>query len=56
MRVSVYKADDGRLSIWVEPSLGRGLPPVLLRNVTEKNVKEALLPVVERLRRPEVTD
>ena len=55
MRVHVYKDDEGNLSVFVEPSPGKGRAPVLLRGVTAENVVEQLLPVIEAARKPKAS-
>lgn len=52
MRVSVYKADDGILSVMVEASPGKGRPPVVMGVITPENVVEKVLPLVTAMRRP----
>lgn len=52
MRVHVYKDDKGDLSAFVEPSPGKGRPPVLLQGITEENVVRRVLPAVEEMRGP----
>ena len=52
MRIHIYKEEEGRMSVLVEPSPGRGQPPVLLQNITEANVVGEVRPVVDALRRP----
>lgn len=52
MRIHIYKDGNGRLSAFIEPSLGKGLSPILLEGVTAKNIAEKVLPVVELMRKP----
>lgn len=55
MRVHVYKAIDGELSVLVQPSPGKGRPPVLLAGITSENVVEQVLPIVQELRKPKIS-
>lgn len=52
MKVSVYKAEDGSMSVLVQASPGKGRPPVVLMGITPENVVAETLPVVEGMRRP----
>lgn len=52
MRVHIYKGVEGRHQVFVEPSPGKGRPPVLLRGITSGNVVSAVLPAVEAMRKP----
>lgn len=52
MKVSVYIDEDGRLSVMVQASPGRGRAPTVLPVVTHKDIKEKVLAVVEEMRRP----
>lgn len=52
MRIHVYKDPEGNLSVLVEPSVGKGKPPVLLHDITAETVAERVLPVVETMRLP----
>ena len=52
MRVHIYKDDAGDLSAFVEPSPGKGRPPILLQGITAENVIEKVLPAIETLRQP----
>lgn len=52
MRVSVYIMPDGAMTALVQASPGSGLPPVLVSGVTEENVREKILPIVEAVRGP----
>ena len=52
MRVHVYKSEAGELSAFVEPSPGKGRPPVFLKGITPENVVKELLPVITEMRRP----
>ena len=52
MRVHIYKRDEGQLTVMVEPTHGKGLPPVLLENVTAENVAEVVGPVIAAARAP----
>lgn len=50
MRVHVFNLLDGKKSIMIEPSRGKGLAPVVLHDVTIEDLKRRLLPVVQRMR------
>lgn len=52
MRVHVYKGDESTHQVFVEPSPGKGRPPVLLRGVTSENVVALVSPAVEAMRKP----
>lgn len=54
MRVHIYKAADDTLSVFVQPSPGKGRPPVLLAGITSENVVQEVLPVVQELRKPKL--
>lgn len=51
MRVYIYKGIGEALHVLVEPSLGRGLPPQLLKDVTKQDIRERVEPVVRHLKR-----
>ncbi len=52
MRVSVYREDDGELSVLVQGSVGMGKVPVLLKGITAENIVERTSAVVVEMRRP----
>lgn len=52
MRIHIFKRADGSLSVMLEPSIGKGLAPVLLQDITPDNVTEKVLPEVEKMRLP----
>lgn len=52
MKVTVYKLEDGRMSVLIESTPGKGRAPVLLQGITQENVSSAVLGVVTQLRRP----
>lgn len=52
MRVHIYKDDKGDLSAFVEPSPGKGRPPILVQGITPGNVVETVLPLITALRMP----
>lgn len=52
MKVSVYKQEDGTVSILVQASPGKGRTPVLIRDVQPAAVKAAVGPVIDAMRRP----
>lgn len=52
MRIHIYKHPDGTMSGFVEPSLGKGKPPVFVQTLTAENVVAEILPVVQEMRRP----
>lgn len=52
MRVHVYKHDDGDMSVLLEPSPGKGRPPVVLQGITSENVREKVLPQLAAMRAP----
>lgn len=52
VRVHVYKCDDGTMSAMIEPSIGKGKPPVLVPGITTKNAAERILPAVVAMRAP----
>lgn len=52
MRVHIYKEPEGKVSVFIEPSPGKGRPPVLLQNLTPANVREKVLPVLMAARAP----
>lgn len=52
MRIRVFKRDDGKMDVFVEPSPGKGKNPVFLERVTPENVAEEVLPVIIEMRRP----
>lgn len=54
MRVHVYKQDDGQMSVFLEPSLGKGRSPVVFADITAANVKERILPAIVSMRAPKV--
>lgn len=52
MRVHVYKHNDGGMSVLIEPSAGKGRPPVVLQGITAANVRERVLPELVAARAP----
>lgn len=54
MRIHVYKQDDGGMSVLVEPSPGKGRPPVVITDITIWNAREKILPAVVAMRAPRV--
>lgn len=52
MKVSVYKGPEGKLSVLVQASPGKGRPPVVIPEVTLQNIQEKVLPLVEAMRKP----
>lgn len=54
MKVRVYPEEGGTFSVLIEPSIGRGLPPVLLQGLTKADLKGKVSTEIIRLRRPEV--
>lgn len=46
MRVLVYKAKEGKQDVLVQPSLGQGKPPVLLKGLTRENLKQEVAKAV----------
>lgn len=54
MKVSVYKDEEGKLSVLVQASVGVGLAPILVGEITPGNVVEKVLPVVKSMRRGSV--
>lgn len=58
MKVSVYKNEDGTMSVLVQASPGKGRSPVLLSGVTPENVVQMVRQVVDGMRLPkgEVTE
>lgn len=52
MRVSVFKDEKGELSVLIQASVGRGLAPVLIKDITQENLRSKVLPVVAEMRRP----
>ena len=51
MRVSIYKRENGQLDVLVEASVGRGLGPVVIQDVTPRDIKEKVLPTIQAMRR-----
>lgn len=56
MRVSVYRLPEGKMSVLVEASTGRGLSPVMVEGVTSENVVHKVLPLVTQMRRPKTVE
>lgn len=54
MRVHVYKHDEGRMVAVIEPTPGKGRPPVLVPGITTENVREKVLPEIVAMRAPRV--
>jgi hypothetical protein len=52
MRVSVYKGDDGRVSVLVEAAVGHKKPPVLLSNILPEDISKELPAVLDYQRGP----
>lgn len=52
MKVSVYRSEEGNLSVLVQASPGKGLAPVVLSDVTSDNVKERVKAAVDAMRGP----
>lgn len=52
MKVSVYLGPGGALSVLVQPSPGKGRPPVMIPGVTLENLTSKVSPVVEAMRKP----
>lgn len=52
MKVSVYKGEGGVMDVLVEASIGKGRPPLLIQGITQENVIDKVLPVVNAMRRP----
>lgn len=52
MKVSVYKDEEGSLSVLVQASLGEARAPILVGGVTLENIQEKVLPVIEAIRAP----
>ena len=50
MRVTTYKAQEGKFPVLVEPAVGKGLPPVVLNDVTVETLKERLAPALRQIR------
>lgn len=50
MRVGVYVVRNGKLSVLVEASPGRGMSPVLLPDLEANQVRAAVLPVIQQMR------
>lgn len=50
MKVMVYKPREGKHDVLVIPSVGRGLSPVLLKDVARENLSEEVRAVVEEIR------
>ena len=55
MKVSVYKGPEGKLSVLVQASVGGGLAPVVVPEVTLENIQEKVRPLVVAMRRPKRT-
>lgn len=55
MKVSVYKLEDGGVSVLVQASPGKGRSPVMVDGVTKANIREKVLPVITQLRAPRAT-
>ncbi|GAH45695.1 unnamed protein product [marine sediment metagenome] len=52
MKVSVYKLNEGGMSVLIQSTPGKGRSPVLLCGITPDNVVDQVLPVVRQMRRP----
>lgn len=52
MRVHVYKHPEGPMSVLIEPSPGKGRPPILLEGITPANVRGKVLPELAAVRAP----
>lgn len=52
MRVHIYKNQDGTLTGFIEPSSGKGKPPVLVQALTPENAEAKILPAVQEMRSP----
>ncbi len=52
MKVSVYNEKGGTQAVLVEPSPGRGLPPVMVQGLNHQDLRSAVLAEVTRLRHP----
>lgn len=52
VKVYVYKLENGRRDVLVEPTLGNGKAPVLLKEVTSEDILDRVLPVIVEARRP----
>lgn len=52
MKVSVYKDLGGGMTLMVQASPGKGRSPVVIGEVTHKNLREKLLPAIEAMRLP----
>lgn len=52
MRVHVYKEPGDTVSVFIEPSPGKGRPPVLLQGITPANVRGKILPELVAMRAP----
>lgn len=52
MRVYVYAMEDGSMDVLVEPSIGKGRSPVLLKAVTREDIVARVGPLVDKMRGP----
>lgn len=52
MKVWVYRADEGPMTVLVQASPGKGKAPVVLGGITPQNVVEKVLPAVTAMRLP----
>lgn len=50
MRISIYKDEEGELSVLVEAAVGHGKPPIVIPRVTKATLREQLLPVIDHQR------
>lgn len=50
MKVSVYKSQEGALSVLVQASVGKGLAPIMIGGITLENLKGKVRPVIDAMR------
>lgn len=55
MKVSVYLSPDGSMDALVTATVGKGMSPVLVKDVTPENVVESIRPVIDKMRLPRAT-
>lgn len=55
MKVSVYLMEEGKMAVLVEAALGKGLSPLMIRDITPENVLEKVGPAIETYRRSRVS-